>query len=194
IWHKLPGTKGSIMKAVFPSDEKDFQSLSRDPDAEPMMELVIEVITGIRNVRGEMNITPSASLDVILHSDDASVRSIITQNEDIIVDLAGLKSFSAKKSGKRPKKAAMGVTGKTTIYISLEGIIDFSKEKDRLEKELGKLKDEIAISNKKLSNEDFLRKAPDDIVEKVKEKYRILVEKQQKLMSNLDRIKIIEAE
>jgi len=88
----------------------------------------------------------------------------------------------------------MGVTERATIYISLEGIIDFSKEKDRLEKELGKLKDEIAASNKKLSNEDFLRKAPDDIVEKVKEKYRISVEKQQKLMSNLDRIKSIEAE
>ncbi|MDQ1331260.1 MAG: valyl-tRNA synthetase, partial [Thermodesulfobacteriota bacterium] len=78
--------------------------------------------------------------------------------------------------------------------ISLEGIIDFSKETDRLEKELGKLKDEITASNKKLSNEDFLRKAPEDVVEKVKEKYRILVEKQQKLMSNLDRIKSIESD
>jgi len=194
IWHKLPGTDGSIMKAVFPSDEKDFKSLSCDPEAEPMMELIIEAITGIRNIRGEMNITPSASLDVILHSDDGAVRSIISQNEDIIVDLAGLKSFSVKKPGKRPKKAAMGVTERATIYISLEGIIDFSKEKDRLEKELGKLKDEIAASNKKLSNEDFLRKAPDDIVEKVKEKNRISVEKQLKLMSNLDRIKSIEAE
>ena len=182
------------MKAVFPSDEKDFQSLSCDPEAESMMELIIEVITGIRNVRGEMNITPSASLDVILHSDDGAVRSIISQNEDIIVDLAGLKSFSVKKPGKRPKKAAMGVTERATIYISLEGIIDFSKEKDRLEKELRKLKDEIAASNKKLNNEDFLRKAPDDIVEKVKEKCRNSVEKQQKLMSNLDRIKSIEAE
>jgi valyl-tRNA synthetase len=79
------------------------------------------------------------------------------------------------------------------MYISLEGIIDFSKEKERLEKELAKLQDEIAASVKKLRNDDFLSKAPADIVEKVREKHQVFVEKQQKLMTNLDKIRSIEA-
>jgi valyl-tRNA synthetase len=193
IWHKLPGTKGSIMKAVFPADEKDFASLSCDPESEPAMDLIIRIITGIRNVRGEMNISPSASIDVILQSDDDSLRKTLSLNDDIIINLAGLKSFLVAEPGKRPKKAATTVVSGAIMYISLEGIIDFSKEKERLEKELAKLQSEIAASGKKLINDDFLSKAPADIVEKVKEKHQVFVEKQQRLMTNLDKIRSIEA-
>ncbi|RPJ17476.1 MAG: valine--tRNA ligase, partial [Desulfobacteraceae bacterium] len=193
IWHKLPGTKGSIMKAVFPSDEKDFASLSCDPESEPMMELIIEIITGIRNIRGEMNISPSSSIDVVLQSDNMSLKNILSSNEDIVINLAGLKSFSVEKPGKRHRKAAMAVVGDATIHVSLEGIIDFSKEKERLEKELAKLKDEIGALVKKLGNDDFLSKAPAEIVEKVREKHQVFIEKQQKLTTNLDKIRSIEA-
>ncbi len=193
IWHKLPGTKGSIMKAVFPADEKDFASLFCDPESEPTMDLIIRIITGIRNVRGEMNISPSASIDVILQSDDDLLRKTLSLNDDIIINLAGLKSFSVTEPGKRPKKAATTVVSGAIMYISLEGIIDFSKEKERLEKELTKLQSEIAASIKKLRNDDFLSKAPADIVEKVREKHQNFVEKQQKLMTNLDKIRSIEA-
>jgi valyl-tRNA synthetase len=193
IWHKLPGTKGSIMKAVFPSDEKDFASLSCDPESEPMMDLIIEIITGIRNIRGEMNISPSSSIDVVLQSDNMSLEKILSSNEDIIINLAGLKSFSVEKPGKRHRKAAMAVVGDATIHVSLEGIIDFSKEKERLEKELAKLKNEIGALVKKLGNDDFLSKAPAEIVEKVREKHQVFIDKQQKLTTNLDKIRSIEA-
>jgi valyl-tRNA synthetase len=193
IWHKLPGTKGSIMKAVFPSDEKDFASLSCDPESESMMDLIIGIITGIRNVRGEMNIPPSASIDVVLQSDDDAMKRTLSSNSDLIINLAGLKSFSVEKPGTRHKKAAMTVVGGATLYVSLEGVIDFSKEKERLEKELAKLKGEIAALVKKLRNDDFLSKAPEEIVDKVKEKHKILIEKQQKLGTNLDKIRSIEA-
>jgi valyl-tRNA synthetase len=193
IWNKLPGTEGSIMKAVFPSDEKDFGSLVPDTESEHMMEVVIEIITGIRNIRGEMNISPSASIDLLLQSDDESLRKNASLNDDIIINLAGLKSFSVEKTGKKPRKAAMAVLSGAIMFISLEGIIDFSKEKERLEKELAKLKNEIAASSKKLRNDDFLSKAPPDIVEKVKEKHQGFIEKQQKLTTNLDKIRSIEA-
>lgn len=193
MWHKLPGTKGSIMKAVFPADEKDFASLACDPESEPTMDLIIRIITGIRNVRGEMNIAPSASIDVILQSDDDLLRKTLSLNDDIIINLAGLKSFLVAEPGKRPKKAATTVVSGAIMYISLEGIIDFSKEKERLEKELAKLQDEIAASVKKLRNDDFLSKAPADIVGKVREKHQVFVEKQEKLMTNLDKIRSIEA-
>ena len=79
-----------------------------------------------------------------------------------------------------------------TIFVSLEDIIDFKKEISRLEKEIGKLGKELAVVSKKLGNEDFLSKAPEEIVEKVREKHDILFEKQRKLQTNLDRIRAVE--
>jgi valyl-tRNA synthetase len=74
----------------------------------------------------------------------------------------------------------------------LEGIIDFSKESQRLEKEMSKLAKELTTVSKKLENAGFLSKAPNDVVEQVKTKHSRLQEKQQKLQSNLDRIKEID--
>lgn len=70
IWHKLPGTEGSVMKAVFPSDTPDAADVAYNAEAESEMELVIGIITGIRNIRGEMNISPSLALEVLVQSQD----------------------------------------------------------------------------------------------------------------------------
>jgi len=193
IWHKLPGTQGSIMKTVFPSDVRDDVSRLRDLEAESKMELIIGIITGIRNVRGEMNIAPSLSLAVSVQAQEESTRETIKQYHDMIINLARLKSFSVEKAGKRPKSAATAIVDDATIFVSLEGIIDFTKETKRLEKEINKLTKELTVVAKKLSNEDFVSKAPSQVVGEVKEKHRIFVEKQEKLQSHLDRIREFEA-
>ena len=189
IWHKLPGTKGSIMKAVFPADASDAASIVRDMDAESKMDTVMGIITGIRNIRGEMNIPPSLSLEVLVQSQDKTTRETIKDYSDIIINLAGLKSFSVEQPGKRPNAAATAIVGAAAIFVSLEGIIDFTKETVRLEKEINKLASELAIVSKKLNNEDFLNKAPAHVIDKVREKNKILAEKNQKLESNLKKIK-----
>ncbi|MDM8551101.1 valine--tRNA ligase [Desulfobacterales bacterium HSG2] len=189
IWHKLPGTEGSVMKAVFPSDAADAGIAAHDARAESEMELVIEAITGIRNVRGEMNISPALSLDVTARSQDEATRKIIQQHGDMITNLAKLSSFSVEESGERPKSSAAAVAGNAEIFVSLEGIIDFAKEIGRLEKEIAKLTKELSAASKKLGNEDFLAKAPEEVIAKAKEKHEILVEKRQKLQSGLEKIK-----
>jgi len=193
IWHKLPGTQGSIMKAVFPSDDSD-SAASRytDMDSEAKMELISGIITGVRNIRGEMNISPSLSLDVAVQSQDESTRKTVQQHQDLIINLARLTSLSVKEPGERPKSAATAIVDGASIFVSLEGIIDFGKETSRLEKEIAKLTKELAVVSKKLSNQDFLSKAPQQVVDKSKGRYDRLAEKQQKLQSNLERIKEIE--
>ncbi|OEU63357.1 MAG: valine--tRNA ligase [Desulfobacterales bacterium S5133MH16] len=192
IWHKLPGTQGSIMKAAFPLYADNDNSIQRDEEAESNMRLISGIITGIRNIRGEMNISPSLSLAVSAQSQDESTKKTIQQHRDMIINLARLKSLSVGNAVKRPKSAAMAVVNDATIFISLEGIVDFAKEIERLEKEINKLTNESATVSKKLNNEDFLRKAPVEVVEKVKAKHGLLVEKQQKLLSNLNKIKELE--
>jgi valyl-tRNA synthetase len=73
--------------------------------------------------------------------------------------------------------------------VRLEGIIDFAQEQTRLEKEIGKLSKELSGMNKKLGNEDFLKKAPPDVVDGVREKHAALLDKQHALEATLERIK-----
>ncbi|MGB2928577.1 MAG: valine--tRNA ligase [Desulfobacterales bacterium] len=193
IWHKLPGTQGSIMKAAFPLYAENDNSIQRDEEAESNMRLISGIITGIRNIRGEMNISPSLSLAVSAQSQDESTKKTIQQHRDMIINLARLKALSVGNAVERPKSAATAVVSDATIFVSLEGIVDFAKEIERLEKEINKLTNESATVSKKLNNEDFLSKAPAPVVEKVKTKHDLLVEKQQKLLSNLNKIKELEA-
>jgi valyl-tRNA synthetase len=186
IWHHMPGTEGSIMKAAHPADAAEtFQY----PESEAEMALVMEVITGIRNVRGEMNIAPSLSLQVQVQSEDEPTRQIITSHQDLIINLAKLDSLTVEKLGQRPKSSATAVVSRASIFVSLEGIIDFAKETNRLEKEIKKLAGELGTVAKKLGNEGFLNKAPADVIEKVRQKQSALLEKQQKIQTNLDKIK-----
>jgi len=189
IWHHMPGTEGSIMKAAHPADAAQTSSY---PESEAEMALLMEVITGIRNVRGEMNIAPSLSLQVQVQSDDEQTRQIITRQQDLIINLAKLDSLTVEKLGQRPKSSATAVVSRASIFVSLEGIIDFAKETNRLEKEIKKLATELATVAKKLGNEGFLSKAPADVIEKVRQKQSALLEKQEKIQTNLDKIKKVE--
>ncbi len=183
IWHKLPGTEGSIMRASYPQDAP-----APDAEAERRMELLIEVVSGIRNVRGEMGLPPGMALDAVVYAADPETRGTIESHRDLIASLARLAVLEVTDQPVRPRGAATAVARGATIFVRLEGIIDFAKEAERLRKELGKLaKDLTAVANK-LRNPDFLGKAPADIVAKVKGQQQELEEKQQKIQANLDRI------
>ena len=188
IWHKLPGTQGSIMKAVFPADRKDGPDIGSEIEAEAEMALLIELISAIRNIRGEMNISPSSNLTAILQTKDTNIKASIEAHQDIIINLAKLNAFTINESAERPKSSATAVVGGAMLFVPLEGIINFNKEAQRLEKEITKLTKELATVSKKLENDSFLNKAPQDVVAQVKAKHSHLQEKQQKLQSNLERI------
>jgi valyl-tRNA synthetase len=107
IWQKLPGTQGSIMRAVFPSDAADFEKIKRDEKVEQEMKLVIDAITGVRNVRGEMDLAPSMALDVTVQSAEDPIRQTIDQYRDLITNLARVKSLAVEPLGEKPATAAI---------------------------------------------------------------------------------------
>jgi valyl-tRNA synthetase len=185
IWHSLPGTEGSIMKAAWP----DHIQPGDDPAAETQMETVMAVITGIRNVRGEMNISPSTALTVAVHPDDPDVGTVVENNRDLIGNLARLNGITVDAALQRPKAAATVLIDGATIYVRLEGIIDFVQEQTRLEKEIGKLTKELSGMNRKLGNEDFLKKAPANVVDGVRDKHAAMLDRQHALEATLERIK-----
>jgi valyl-tRNA synthetase len=184
IWDKLPGTEGSIMEADFPVTSKD----RHDSVAEQAMHVLMGVVSGVRNIRGEMNVPPSLQVEVTVQSADKEVRALIKQRRDTISNLCKAKTLEVMALGERPPASATSVFGNAIIFVSLEGVIDFELEMERLNKEISKITKELGGIDKKLRNEDFLEKAPNDVVEKVREKGEKLTEKRNRLQENLEKV------
>ncbi len=170
IWQCLPARVGeSIVIASYPKERPE---LDFTDDAE-LMGYIIEVISGVRSIRGETGISPAVVLDVAIRVPDAKLQSLLAANSIHIKDLArvGKVKFIAHES-ERPKKCALAVRKGLEVYVPLEGIIDIDKETDRLNKQMGKVNKELAEKLKKLSNPNFVEKAKKEVVEeqlKIKE-------------------------
>ena len=176
------------MKAKFPVTVDVKADVQPDAEAEAAMELIKRVITGIRNIRGEMNIAPSMQLNATVISSEAKIREVLEQHRDMVGLLARLASLSILESAEKQATSATSIIEGATLFVSLEGIIDFDKEIRRLEKEINKVKNEIEPLSKKLKNQGFLQKAPELVVQKVKERHQMLAKKRQKLDANLHTI------
>jgi len=181
IWQRVPGVKGSIMKAEFPR----YSDFLNDKGALDDMELIMGIITGVRNIRGEMNIHPSKTVDIIMDILDYRHVKIINDNLDHIRNLTKSGSVEIERHATKPEASATAVLGQDQIHVLLKGIIDFEEEKKRIRKEIAKVQKDMEADDRKLSSSGFLENAPPDIVEKVKEKVAGLKEKMAKLDKNL---------
>jgi valyl-tRNA synthetase len=132
------------------------------------MNWVIALVSGIRSVRAEMNVPPSAKIALQLKDASAETTARLARHKDVILQLARLASAGTTTSFE--KGTAQFVLGEATAGLPLGDVIDFAKERARLEKELKKATDEIARFDAKLSNEAFVAKAPEDVLTEQREK------------------------
>ncbi len=187
IYHILPTTKGSVMQSSFPYT-KDTYDRYRSLPVERDMVFLFDLISGIRNIRSEMNIQPSMKIKVLANTADEKEKLLIAENKAVISNLAILERISFCEPDNAPASCASSVTANTTCFVPLEGVIDFEKEILRLEKELDKNTKELIGVQKRLSNDSFLEKAPQDVIDKVNGRHEELSEKNEKLAANLKRI------
>jgi len=189
IWDKLPGTRDSIMEASYPDPSGYVSNPAPLHQAKTDMALVMDLITGIRNIRGEMNIAPSAKLSATVASAQAALRQTVEAHQGLIGHLARLASLEIQDEGSnRSATAATAIIGEATILVELKDVVDFAQESQRLNKEIGKLSKELSSINKKLNNQGFLSKAPEQVVAEVREKQALLSEKRDKLAATLEKI------
>ena len=181
IWQRLPGTASSIMVAEFPSSSHFME----DRDALEEMELLMGAISGIRNIRGEMNIPPGKKVNVVLDVAGTEDREVLTQNLSHLRTLSKVDEVVLEAGVPKPEASATAVFGRNQVHVLLKGLLDFEEERKRLRKAIGKLEKEIGISRKKLSNPNFVEKAPSHIVAEVKEKVETLTHKLEKLNQHL---------
>jgi valyl-tRNA synthetase len=152
------------------------------------MDIIMQTVIAIRNVRSEMNVPPASRppVDVLYHR--TTVREILNANRAMVCTLAGLESLAVHESFQKPQGAVAAVIDGAEIFLPLAGLVDFSEEKKRLEKEIKKVLDDLAFINKKLSNRDYLGRAPQEIIEKEKTRVAGLKEREVRLRDNIDRI------
>jgi len=181
IWQRLPGSYGSIMKARFP-DASDFIT---DQQALKEMGLLMEVITGVRNIRGEMNISPSKKVNILIEMPDKAEADVLRNNIGHLKNLAKVDSVTIESKVSKPEASATTVLGQNQVHVLLKGLLDFQEEKRRLRKEIKKIEKDMGSAAKKLSNKEFLEKAPVEIVDKVSRKVESMRLKLEKLNQNL---------
>lgn len=162
IWQHLPGTEGALILSSWPSYKYEYEF----SNSENRITYIMNAIKGIRNARAEMNVVPSRKAKLMFITEDEEIVEIIKKGERYFVDLA-----SASQIEIRDNKENIGednvvvVLNKCEIYMPLKDLIDFEKEIERLEKEKEKLGMELKRVEGKLSNEGFINKAPEHVVE-----------------------------
>ena len=130
---------------------------------------MVRLISAIRAVRSEMNVPAAAKIPMLLKGAGKATAARLETHKGIITRLARLESVGTSDS-EAPKGAVQEVIDEATILLPLEGIVDFAQERARLEKEAAKIEADIAKLDKKLGNQQFLAKAPEEVVEEQRER------------------------
>jgi len=173
----------SIVIADFPRTNESII----DEDINKEMLLIQESIVAIRNLRKQVNLPPGQEIDIVIKTTSTSQKDLFERYENYFQKLAKVKEM--KMGDEKPVSSIAAVVQDIEIFLSLEGLIDLQKEKEKLEKQLQKLNKELKVISGKLHNEKFLTNAPEAIVLKERDKFeeiRIKLEKTELLLKDLN--------
>ncbi|PLX83549.1 MAG: valine--tRNA ligase [Desulfuromonas sp.] len=186
IWQSLPGKRpvASIMLADFPVAA----GLPVDVDGAARMELVMDVVRAIRNVRGEMDVPPGKKITAVLDCKTERVAEILRQGSSAVRTLGKVAELTIGVEASRPEQAATQVVGEVEILLPLAGLVDVAEEEKRLNKEIAKVQKDVDLFTRKLSNEKFVANAPAEVLEKDRGKLRDAEEKLAVLKESLLKI------
>ena len=180
LWGQVSGPSGLLVTSRWP------QSAFEDEAAAAEVNALVEMIGAIRSVRSEMNVPAAAKTKLVVVGEGKGVAPLLDRYAAEIEFLARVDGVDTASSA--PQGSAQIVVGGATLALPLAGIIDFTAEEARLEKELSRTQEEIGRIDKKLSNEKFVAKAPEDVVEAEREKRAAYAADAERLRAALGRI------
>jgi valyl-tRNA synthetase len=186
IWQQLPQRKEneSIMIAAFPKPDPRYD----DEAVADEMGLIIGVVTALRNIRGEMNLPPGEQITALFRTKSEEVERRLRENQSFIQSLALVNQFKFGQDLEKPLHSAFAAVRDVEIFVPMERS-RMEEEVKRLQKEILKIEKESTLVMKKLSNEQFLSKAPLEIVREVKERALEFRVQREKLEESLNKIK-----
>ncbi|AAM24038.1 valyl-tRNA synthetase [Caldanaerobacter subterraneus subsp. tengcongensis MB4] len=179
IWQNLPHEGESIMVAEWPKYRED---LNFEEDAKKA-EIIMEAIRAIRNIRAEANVSPSKKAKVIIAVEKEEHEKIFESGKNYIMKLAGASEVAIERNRDNiPQKAMSAAISAGLIAVPLEELIDLEEEIKRLEEEREKVLKEIERAQSLLNNENFVKKAPEKVVNAEREK----LEKYTAMLKNIE--------
>lgn len=173
IWQNLPHQGESITVAKWP----EVNPALSDSEAASEMKLLVEMIRSVRNIRAEVNTPLSKKIKMIVKVKDDSVLQTLEKNRSYLERFCNPEELQVGKDVPTPDKAMTAVVTGAEIILPLEGLINIDEEIARLEKELDKWNKEVERVQKKLSNEGFVKKAPEKVIDEERAKEKDYLEK-----------------
>jgi valyl-tRNA synthetase len=173
----------SIALAPYPqADEKRF-----DLAAETEMAILQDLIVNVRNVRAELKVEPKVKVPIEVFAQESGIRAMIEQNRGAVERLANVEKLTFAE-GSLAKQQGARSTARFDVHVIYERKIDVAAERDRLTKELGKLEKEFGNNQRQLSNEQFLAKAPQKVVEGLRNRAQELQGLREKIKNQLNEL------
>jgi len=184
IWHVLPGERSSIMVEPFPEARPEWDN----EEAAAQAEVFMAVVGGIRNIRSEMMVHPSAAIEALVICHNPGKLAGLAPLLDSLKGLTRASGVTLADQGSRPMGAAANILSDIEIYVPLAGLVDVEKELAKLQKEQARVETELARAHAKLGNEKFMANAPEEVVAKERDKISEQQDKREKIRAGMARL------
>ena len=186
LWWKLrPRDEG---EACIVSDWPTVTTSEMDANAAETFDTIQEMIAGIRSIKSDYGVALNKEIDATVSLPRAAngLADALDAHRRYFEQLAGVTQLTAGPDQTKPKAAASVVVGRSEVYVPLEGMIDLDQERERLRKEIAQKEDFLQSVERKLQNKQFVEKAPDEVVERERQKKRDATAELERLRANLD--------
>ncbi len=187
IWSVLPGERGMLVVADYPVVYKERE----DSVAEKRMETLMGVISGIRTIRSETEVHPSAKIEAIILCPDKADAALVGEFSSVLADMTRLSDLTISSAMEKPADAATHIYRDIEIFVPLKGLVDIDAELARLEKERKKIDGKLVQVKGKLANEKFLVNAPEAVVVKVRKEQEELCGLLEKIIEAKERFEAL---
>jgi len=195
LWQRLPGEKSlhaaysgaqpTVMLTAYPEGATNLV----DEAAESEMQVIIELISRVRNIRSEMNIKPGERIPVVVASSSENLRRVFSSARDQISRLVRASEVTVNERLDAPKASARAVlSGGAELAVPLEGLIDFEQERRRLQREQEKLQAEATKLEAQLGNPNFVERAPVERVNEVRERIAAIAQQSSQLQQTVENL------
>jgi valyl-tRNA synthetase len=185
IWQHLPHEGETITLASWP----EYDPALENPEAVAEMNLLMDTIRAVRNIRAEVNVPMSKKIELMVKANNDETSSIIERNSHYIKRFCNTSEFESGLNLSSPDKAMTAIITGAELYLPLAGLIDIEQEVARLEKELQNLEGEVLRVEKKLANEGFVAKAPAKVIEEERAKQADYSDKRDKVIARIKELK-----
>ncbi|WP_372634535.1 valine--tRNA ligase [Fodinibius sp.] len=168
IWQHIRPRKTEEAMIVASWPAFDQSAVSREDQA--LFTRIQRIISAVRNIRAEFNLSPNDDIDLLINAGDEQAAGALRNNEWIFRKLQRIDALEVRADLSKPETSASAVVEGTEIFVPLKGFVDLDKERERIRKEIDRLQGFLKSIEGKLNNDGFVNNAPEEVVQRERDK------------------------